>query len=1481
MKHDIRRHSLRCCLIAVLALCATAGELNAATTDLANEPLAQSAGSSVKPNLLFVLDNSGSMAWTYLPDYVSSNKDPLSYTHDYNRLYYDPQFSYTGHRPLNADKTSWRNYDNTAAGTGLPSTGGTGLWTAVPSDAYLTPGTTTNLTTSFKTGVKTYCTSAKTCVPLGGGTWGRFSYTSMAAPAPYTSSTSTASVPPFYYQITPTEYCDSEKLTNCTLSATPTGSYTFPAPVRFCKSTTIAGKTTAVTGPANNPDCQAVQSGTYGSPRFGTFTRVDIVPTTATYTNRPNRTDCANRPTCTYAEEMTNFANWYAYYSTRLSMMKTASGRAFSGIRDNSLRVGFITINPGATANIGDNPVIRSGNTVQSTYYLPIDYFNAANNQRTNWYTKLYSQGTRGGTPLREALSRAGRYYAGKHDYVNSGMTGDPVEYACQQNYTLLTTDGYWNDGDGREMDGTTTMQNYDGQDSGYSTRKVGAYDGYPKSSSTVSTTTTTGTPTVTNLISSRSYNQGCGGTTRPSIGICNGVVTVRLNGNVTLSAGDKIRVSGSSCSSAFSTITNSTDPNDPANFVTVATANVNDRGNLIFTYAQVGSGSGSDSTCIVDKLTQGTTTTSVTVDGTANTLADVAMYYYKTDLRPDGSTNASGTNVSANTVPAVCTDKTFTDCDYPSNYRTAGVTATNKGVAQMHQHMVTYTLGLVDGLMQYRGDYRAALAGDFYSITQGQTNCLFSPTGDTTCDWPKPTSGGQTALDDLWHAAANGRGEFYHASNADALETSLKRMLSSIGAAVGAAAASATSSPNITKSDNFQFSATYRTLNPDNSAIGWDGDVVSNNVDPMSGATIFPANWSAQKTLNAHILTHTTDSRRIYFYDPAATNKVRSFEYANLSATQKGYFDSQCAFGKMAQCTLATLSQAQIDAGNVGTNLVNYLRGQTDNQLTGGELGKTFGTPAAPVYRTRDYVLGDVVSAEPVYVRQPPWHFNDAGYWNQNTSGVTGFKEANFGRKAVVYIAANDGMLHALDGGGCTGSPSNPSCNAGTGEELWAYIPSMVMPNLYKLADSDYTLNHRYFVDGSPKTMDVKDASGNWHTILVGGLNGGGKGYYALDVTNPDPAKTGGGPKVLWEFCSDKDAAGNPLCSNNDPDLGYSYGVPVIMKRKSDGKWVVLVTSGYNNTGTGATGQGILYVLDALTGTVLNKISTGSGTTASPSGLAQISNRGDTSGDTDQTCTYVYGGDLNGDVWRFDFSTSTPTVTRLASLKDAAGKGQPITVRPELGSINGTKLVFVGTGRYLGTSDLADSQQQSLYAFKDSGTDLGNLRTRITSPGKMVVQTLSDTAGVRSLTNNAVNWGNDSGWYFDFNPGNTSVGERVSIKMKLIGGTLSVYTNVPPQSSGGTVDPCSQDSLSSWSYQLDYLTGAARRTVTGEAAITKVLNELGGSGMAVGENTFSLSSGRLVSKVRLSTGKEVLIDMIVPSVSAPGRVSWKELQTD
>jgi type IV pilus assembly protein PilY1 len=386
------------------------------------------------------------------------------------------------------------------------------------------------------------------------------------------------------------------------------------------------------------------------------------------------------------------------------------------------------------------------------------------------------------------------------------------------------------------------------------------------------------------------------------------------------------------------------------------------------------------------------------------------------------------------------------------------------------------------------------------------------------------------------------------------------------------------------------------------------------------------------------------------------------------------------------------------------------------------------------------------------------------------------------------------------------------------------------------------------------------------------------------LDVT--DPAN----PVALWEICSD-----STLCAIADADIGYSYGNPVIAKRSTDQKWVVLLTSGYNNVSPGS-GAGTLFVLDALTGAVLNKTATGAATNP-PSGLAKISPWVDNLS-SDFTTRFVYGGDLNGDVWRFDLgavgAASSTTVTKIASLKDSSGVAQSVTTRPELGdplnitsnslSGSGKPAVFVTTGRYLGTTDLSNLQVQSIYGIRDdlaAAVNYGNPRTYLAGlVGNFVKQYIyQPTATTRTTSHYPVNWTNDSGWYADFvvsdaatnlpvSP-SVSPGERVNLDPQLVSGTLIVVTNIPETSAcsiGGT----------SWLYSFNFMTGQNVETAGDQVAGQKIPE----NALTVGIVSVRLPGGQLKVIATTAGGDIVTVNPATKGSEATKRTSWRELTT-
>jgi type IV pilus assembly protein PilY1 len=437
----------------------------------------------------------------------------------------------------------------------------------------------------------------------------------------------------------------------------------------------------------------------------------------------------------------------------------------------------------------------------------------------------------------------------------------------------------------------------------------------------------------------------------------------------------------------------------------------------------------------------------------------------------------------------------------------------------------------------------------------------------------------------------------------------------------------------------------------------------------------------------------------------------------------------------------------------------------------------------------------------------------------------------------------------------------------AATGEEKWAVVPQAVTGNLYKLADANYKNNHQFFVDGSPEVSDVFDGT-NWRTILVGGLNAGGKSYYALDVTDP------AAPKALWEFRAFPGAQcpsspGAAVGNTSDCNLGLTFGKPVITKIGST--WVVLVTSGYNNINSatnGGDGGGYLYAINAVTGALVHKIDTGVGAATDPSGLAQIRNFVD---DTlvDNTTLRAYGGDLYGNVWRFEFpNPGSPSAQRIGTAKDAANKRQPITTKPEIAENGNAPMVFVGTGKLLGSTDVEDQSVQSIYAIVDPLTP-GPVHTDLRGALKPLVMTQTGTgaSAVRTIacpTSAGAACNRTTGWVLDL----PEAGERVNVDMKLLFGVLVVPSNVPEAASctvGGH----------SWFNFFDYKTGTQ--------ALGVPVSTYFGETLIAGFNVFKMPApdnqqGFRIVGVGTDGRRQSTPPIYPPPVPSGKRIAWREI---
>lgn len=465
---------------------------------------------------------------------------------------------------------------------------------------------------------------------------------------------------------------------------------------------------------------------------------------------------------------------------------------------------------------------------------------------------------------------------------------------------------------------------------------------------------------------------------------------------------------------------------------------------------------------------------------------------------------------------------------------------------------------------------------------------------------------------------------------------------------------------------------------------------------------------------------------------------------------TRFGFF---CEFAP-----IVTIDCPETTSSGIGNSqgIVDYIRGDSSNEeQNNGNFRERSETRLGPVFHTSPTYVGNGTDAIGLQQFDFPDDLESASY--------SSFVSSVAGRTPMVYVGANDGMLHAYN------------AERTGGNELFSYIPNAVIGELNELADPEFDSNS--YVDGPIRVQDAF-INGSWATMLVGGLRSGGQAYYALDVTNPDTAGSANAASdlVLWEF-SDK----------NDADMGFSTGAAQVV-RANNGRWVVLIGNGHLSETADdypGTGKAVLFALDAETGAVLTKIDVGQGTASDPNGLstptAVLANNDDLNVD------YAYAGDLHGNMWRFDLTDANPSNWD-ATLLFTTSNGQPITGAPTIGSHpNGLEgqVVYFGTGRYLGEGDLPDGNQQSLYAILDDYT-CNNTSTPCVSRSNLLEQSIATNFGTSSasVTDNIIDWSTHEGWFFDLPPSNTA-SERVAGQPQLIGPSVVFLTIVPK------LDPC------------------------------------------------------------------------------------------
>nr|WP_115710431.1 PilC/PilY family type IV pilus protein [Cupriavidus taiwanensis] len=639
-----------------------------------------------------------------------------------------------------------------------------------------------------------------------------------------------------------------------------------------------------------------------------------------------------------------------------------------------------------------------------------------------------------------------------------------------------------------------------------------------------------------------------------------------------------------------------------------------------------------------------------------------------------------------------------------------------------------------------------------------------------------------------------------------------------------------------------------------------WWGELSAQNLlydpatDSVSIATV--ANWNAHCTLTGGhcaatgtaVVAQAPDSRRILTWSGSSGIPLRWD--ANLPDAHK----------------------AKLSAGDAapGGDRLDYLRGDRSKELTAAGAGQ---------FRKRTGVLGDIIDSSPAWVGAPsspysgPW--TDALYKRASPPEPAGsydaFRQAKAQRLNVVYVGANDGLLHGFRSGYYNAAGAfvgNDANKPNDGREVLAYMPGAVLDTIQSsnaaLAYSSPQYVHNLFVDATPGTGDLYYA-GAWHTWLVGGLGPGanrggplasktaaaaGGALYALDVTDPErfsDTPAAASATVIGEWTNTLQCTGDSACGDN---LGNTYGTPVI-RRLHNGQWAVLFGNGLGSK-SGSAGLFIMLVDPADGSRSFRYLGTGYGPQQDPAGASSrngIAYVTPADLDGDHITDYVYAGDVFGNLWRFDLTSDNPDHWRAGSRPLMQTGGKPISTRVAVGSVPGTGtgaaamprvVVAFGTGRRLeqtqGSEAVFEPGGQGLYGVWDWDMAGWNAvagaqaryaslasATRPLSGANLTQQSITvegraagSTVTVRTVSAGKVCWqgsnacasgNNKYGWQL---PLPSATREQVIYNPVIAYGMVIVNTTIPPSSALSQALSCNAEVPSGFTMGVSMGSGGA-----------------------------------------------------------------------
>ena len=559
------------------------------------------------------------------------------------------------------------------------------------------------------------------------------------------------------------------------------------------------------------------------------------------------------------------------------------------------------------------------------------------------------------------------------------------------------------------------------------------------------------------------------------------------------------------------------------------------------------------------------------------------------------------------------------------------------------------------------------------------------------------------------------------------------------------------------------------------------------------------------------------------------------------------------------------------------GTTRLSYLRGDRTNEVT---------TAGTGLYRDRDFVLSDIMDSSPIAVGQPvsPYAITwkdkldtgDVMLENSGTQNYYQFFTAEQTRQNMVYVGANDGMLHGLRAGSYDTS-NNFLSATNDGYELLAYVPGSVLQSAASSTTSTncvsttatqtvvqnihgYTpliggsaactqatldfsntqYGHNFFVDATPASGDLF-YQGAWHTWLVGGLGAGGAAIFALDVTAPGTfSEANASAIVKGEWTPSLTCTNVTGCGAS---LGNTFGTPLI-RRMHNGDWAVIFGNGFGSS-SGDAGVYIMAIDQGTGAQTFYYLSTGS--SGMSDGIAYVTTA---DLDGDHVIDYIYAGDLLGNVWRFDVTSATPSSWSVGSAPlFSAGAGHPITSSVVVAAVVGVPgtqvIVAFGTGQQTGVTNLGPTTYatgtQSLYAVWDwnltawnaqSTTNYAALATTTANftaltgmtapytvtPSLLTAQTLTvnTTLSTVDIASSTICWAGTltcaANQSFGWSATLPNSGEQIVYNPELVGSALVVNSLIPAPNS---VLLCTTSNNTGYTYAINLVTGTASTTNT------------------------------------------------------------------